>query len=186
MLEDRSLPDDLSTLARALAIVPHSQGIASEVTANGVRLSAGETHNPTSRVLIAPDCSVVVEAEVAGADRNYGAGSIDPERLAAVLLAATRFAEGAWTRVDPRGAIQQAALTCAIPNANGRVFGRQSGSTMSFGHSHSLPATVVAPTPPRIVRRQDISTAEVQQSVMAAIRRVFADAGALSDAEGSR
>lgn len=181
MLEDPTLPDDLSTLARSGALVPHSLGITAEVTAKGVRLSAGESHNPTTRVLLARDGSIVVEAQVTGGDRTLGSMSIDPERLAGVIMAAARFAEQVWLRVDQRSEIQQVAITCAIPNASGRVFGRPSGSSISFGQSHSLPSTVIAPIPPRIARRQDISTSEIQQSLMAAIRRVFADAGAVID-----
>jgi len=122
----------------------------------------------------------MVEAAVTGTDASFGGMHIDPDRLDLLVRGSTQFAAGVWQRIDRHADVQQAAVALAITNANGRVYGRPLGNTMSFGRSHQLPHTIVVPQPAALVRRGDVTGTELRERVLAATRRVFADAGAVS------
>jgi hypothetical protein len=49
---------------------------------------------------------------------------------------------------------------------------------MSLGNSHSLPQTVVAPESALVVRRVDLGDNSWRARLVAAVRRIFADANA--------
>jgi len=130
--------------------------------------------------LVGTDGVVMVEAAVTGTDASFGGMHIDPDRLDLLVRGSTQFAAGVWQRIDRHADVQQAAVALAITNANGRVYGRPLGNTMSFGRSHQLPHTIVVPQPAALVRRGDVTGTELRERVLAATRRVFADAGAVS------
>jgi len=137
--------------------------------------------------LVGTDGVVMVEAAVTGTDASFGGMHIDPDRLDLLVGGAPQvggggvgFAAGVWQRIDRHADVQQAAVALAITNANGRVYGRPLGNTMSFGRSHQLPHTIVVPQPAALVRRGDVTGTELRERVLAATRRVFADAGAVS------
>ena len=130
--------------------------------------------------MVGTDGVVMVEAAVTGTDASFGGMHIDPDRLDLLVRGSTQFAAGVWQRIDRHADVQQAAVALAITNANGRVYGRPLGNTMSFGRSHQLPHTIVVPQPAALVRRGDVTGTELRERVLAATRRVFADAGAVS------
>lgn len=149
------------------------------ITVPGVQLVAGDARNPDIRIAVATDGAVVITASVAGEGGNFGSMHIDPHRLQALLEAASDFAARAFDLLDGHQDVQQLALVVAILGANGRLFGRPvSSNSMSLGGSHSLPQIVVAPEPPVIVRRVDLAESAWRERVVAALRRIFADAGA--------
>ncbi|MBA3809569.1 MAG: DUF4062 domain-containing protein [Solirubrobacterales bacterium] len=179
MLNDQTLGERLADGARASGLVPHALGLSIEMTGQGVALLAGDSRNPQISIKIGTDASVTVAGPVTGADRNSGSMHVDPERLEELLTRAAAFALTALDVLDRHQDVQQLAVTGAILNANGRVFGRPTNSgSMTFGNSHSLPPTIVAPDPPLVVRRVDLSEDSWSSRVVAAIRRIFADASA--------
>ena len=72
---------------------------------------------------------------------------IDPERLAALIERAGRYATGVWQQIDPHGQVQQAAVALGIPDAGSKVYGRPKvqSSSISFGGMTRLSGKVVAP-----------------------------------------
>lgn len=183
-LDNSQLPSHLSDCARSCGLIPHSLGITPTVSGAGVRLDAGDARNPTLTILFGREGSVVVEADLTTTDRNYGGSShIDPDRVKELLTQATELAVAAWREMDRRNDVQHAAVALAIANASGHLYGlpKAGSRSISFGGSHSLPPTVVAPQPASIVRRQDLTGSELQRLLLASLRRVFADASALAE-----
>ena len=70
-------------------------------------------------------------------------------------------------------------MTAAIPDAQYKGFGTISGGSMSTGHG--VEPTVVAPLPAEIVPRGQVASSDLVKKVVASIRRVFLDAGAVHD-----
>jgi len=69
--------------------------------------------------------------------------------------------------------------TVIFPDAQTKVFGLlPNASTYTMGHS--LPATVVVPNPPVVVRRGEVSGDQLAARLVAEVRRVYADAGAIA------
>lgn len=185
-LEDPRLGTCLADLGRANRLVPHELGLKTQVTRAGVTLIAGEAAGAASvTIVVGSDGAVVVEASVAGDDpHGFGSSRIDPGRLEHLVANASAYALAAWNEIDRREEVQHLAVAVGIPEANGKVFGSPSRKTagISFGGSGGLPQTVVAPDPAPVVRRQDVDSAAVRNRLIAAVRRVFADANALETA----
>jgi hypothetical protein len=146
--------------------------------------AASERHSDAGEAVtieVARDGAIVVEASVAGEDPHFGSSRIDPDRLEAILVATSDYAISVWREVDPRNDVQQVAAAIGIPDANGKVFGRPSrpSNSFSYGGGMSLPQVIVAPDPAAVVRRADLTSAATHQRLIAAVKRVFADANAL-------
>jgi hypothetical protein len=181
MLEDGELPDEISGAARAARLVPQSSGITSHVSADGIRLDVGERHLGLTLV-IGANGEIVAEASVSGDDQNSGSMRIIPERLQQAIRGAIDFAESVWQRIDPRGEVQELAVTIAIPDAQQKRWGRgRGGTSISMGGMFSMPPTAVSPQPPRIVRRADLARDETTEDLVAEMRRVFVDGGAVDE-----
>jgi Domain of unknown function (DUF4062) len=180
-LEDPELPDELAAAARAARIVSQSEGITPHVSAAGVRLEVGERY--TGRLFsVGKNVEIIAEASVAGDDQTFGSMRILPERLEQAVRGTIDFAEGVWRRIDPRGEVQEIAVTLAIPEAQHKSWGRgRGGNTLSMGGMFSLPEVAIAPQPARIFRRADLSRDETAVVLVAELRRLFVDAGAVDE-----
>ena len=172
-LEDRSLADDLIAALRAGGAVPQSVGVTAEVSAAGVRLGPPPQQSGF-QAQIHPDGAIVISSSVAG-DGMLGGMQIDPERLAAFLGGAGRAAQLIWDRIDTRSEVGQVAVTAAVLDAQHLAYGNHPDGSVSLGGS--IPATVITPDPPAIAPRAQLDQDAVSRQAIAAIRRVFADAG---------
>jgi hypothetical protein len=181
-LDDVSLPDRLSDLARSTGLVSQASGIAQDVRRDGITLKAGDGRSSQeASIVIGGAGEIVIEGAVAGDDPNFGTSRIDPQKLTSLIERAGRYATGVWGHIDPRGQVQQAAVTVGIPEASMKVYGRPKApsSSISMGGMTRLQGTVVAPDPALVVRRVDVEAEETRQRLVAAVRRVFADAGSI-------
>jgi hypothetical protein len=182
-LDDPALPDRLAGSARAARLVSQSQGIDARVTAAGITLTVGERHSAGPTTSIGANGEIVAEASVAGDDQNFGSMRVVPERLEQAIRSGIAFAESVWQRVDPRAQVQEVAVTVAIPEAQHRSWGRgRGGSSISMGGMFSMPETAIAPQPALVIRRADLARDETVARLVAEMRRVFVDAGAVDEA----
>jgi hypothetical protein len=183
-LNEASLPEWLSESARSSGLVSQASGIDQEVRRGGIRLEAGrERIGHEANIFIGEAGDVLVEGSVAGDDPHFGSSRIDPERLAALIERAARFASDVWRHIDPRGEVQQVATAVGIPDARMKVYGRPRApsSSLSMGGAMRLPHRVIAPERPIVVRRVDVEDEDVRKRLVASVRRVYADADALED-----
>lgn len=181
-LDDPALPDELAGSARAARLVAQSQGIDARVTAAGVTLTVGERHSAGLTISIGANGEIAAEASVAGDDPTFGSMRVVPERLEQGIASAIAFAESVWRRVDPRGDVQEVAVTVAIAGAQQRSWGRgHGGSSISMGGMFSMPETAIAPQPALVIRRADLARDETVARLVAEMRRVFVDAGAVDE-----
>jgi hypothetical protein len=178
-LDDESLGDDLAAAMRSAGMVSQQIGIAAQVRGEGVRLEGSEPEDYTRpEATVLTDGTIVGVCSVASSDGGHFATSIvSPERLEESLRAVGRYAELVWQRIDPGQLVARAAVAAAIPDAEHKGFGSTGSNRMSI--SMQLPRTVVAPDPPEVAPRSQLAGDELARKVAAAIKRVFADAGAL-------
>lgn len=182
-LEDPALTDELAGSARAARLVSQSQSIDARVTAAGITLTAGERRSAGLTISVGANGEIVAEASVAGDDQNFGSMRVVPERLEEAIRSAIAFAESVWQRVDPRGQVEEVAAMVAIPEAQHRSWGRgRGGSSISMRGMFSMPETAIAPKPALVVRRADLARDETVTQLVAEMRRVFVDAGAVDEA----
>lgn len=178
-LEDPDLANDLMDLARKTGLIPHKIGIDPQISRQGVRLVGTDADDWTEpEIIVEADGAIAVTGSIRGGG-SFSGSLIDPERLEALITAAGGFAQAAWQRIDSQGQVGQVAVTVAIPDAEYKGFGTISGGSMSMGHG--VPPTVVAPLPPEIAPRGQVADPDLVKKVLAAIRRVFLDAGAVHD-----
>ena len=179
-LDQAGLGDDLAAGMRDAGLAPQSIGITPGISGAGVQLSGTDAVEWTvPQAEIRRDGSLVVTGSVA-VTGTTGFSLVDPALLEEFIQRAGRFAQLAWNRIDTRGEISQVAVAAAIPEANHKGFGAPSGSTMTMGMM-SLPDTIVAPDPPEVVPRPQVAESPLARRISAAIKRVFADAGALQN-----
>ena len=181
-LDDATLPDRLSELARSTGLVSQASSIMQDARRGAITLEAGhERSGQEASIVIGENGEIVVKGSVAGEDPHFGTSRIDPEKLTGLVERAGRYATGVWRQIDPRGQVQQAAVAVGIPEASMKVYGRPKApsSSLSMGGMTRLQGTVMAPEPALIVRRVDVEGEEMRQRLVAAVRRVFADAGSI-------
>ncbi len=177
-LDHPTLADTVADLARSARIVPHSVGINTRVSSEGVAIEAGGQSWGEPLIAVGTDGAITCEFSVEGSDQ-FGSMRVDPDRLAVGITAAAQFALAVWERIDPREEVQRVAVAVAIPQAQHKVFGPSTGgSSISMG-SFSMPQDVVAPQPATIVRRADLGGEELTRRLVAEVRRAFTDAGAI-------
>jgi Domain of unknown function (DUF4062) len=177
---DDALGEAVADLARAARLVPHSVGIEPRVSGQGVTLqrAASGYVGEAGPISVGTDGAVAVEIDIGGSDPPAGT-RIDPALLGRGIQSAGSFALDVWARIDPREEVQQVAVAVAILDAQTKVFGLPPhASTYTMGHS--LPATVVVPNPPVVVRRGEVSGDQLAARLVAEVRRVYADAGAIA------
>jgi hypothetical protein len=181
-LDDATLPDRLSVLARSTGLVSQASGIEQDIRRGGITLRADRERSGQEALIgIGAAGEIVVEGSVAGDDEHFGTSRIDPEKLTGLIERAGQYAIGVWGQIDPRGQVQQAAAAIGIPDASMKVYGRPKApsSSISMGGAMQLPGTVVAPDPALVVRRVDVESPEMCKRLVAAVRRVFADVGSI-------
>jgi hypothetical protein len=179
-LDRRDLGDDVAALVRQHRLVAQSVGIESRVTAAGVGIHpAGGYANADPLISVGSDGAVVAAFDVGGTDQ-FGGMRVDPQRLAHGIAAAGSFARAAWDMLDEREIVQQVAISLAIPEAQHKVFGASTGgNSIQMGGAFGSRLEVVVPDPPRIIRRAEVGSDESVARLLAEVRRVFADAGAV-------
>lgn len=177
-LEDPSLENDLSQLLRQTEVIQQALGIETRTSAEGVKLTgSGSTDWIAPEVVVHADGAVTVSAGVHG-DGMLGGSVVDPEKLAQALAASGRFAKATWDRIDARGVVTRVAVTAAIPDAQYKGWG-DGGNPNQMHPGMSLPSVVVAPDPPEIVPTAQTDSPELVRRLVAALKRVFIDAGAV-------
>jgi hypothetical protein len=181
MLENPELPETLAAAARAARLVPQSEGITPHVSAAGIQLEAGERH--AGRTLsVGASGEIVAEAMVAGDDQHFGSMRVVPERLEQALRGSASFADQVWRRIDSRGEVQEAAVALAIPEAQHKSWGAgRGGNSFSMGGMSRMPAVAIVPEPARVLRRADLARDETVRGLVAEMRRLFVDAGAVDE-----
>lgn len=177
-LDAPGLGDDLATTLRGTGLVPQRIGLDAQVSGAGVQLRGTDADSwVTPEATVLTSGAVVVVGSVAVEDAPLGFSLVDPERLENFICQSGRFAKATWDQIDRQGEVSQVAVAVAIPEASYKGFGRGSGSSMTM--SMSLPSVVVAPEPAEIVPRGQLDGDRLAQRIVAAIRRVFDDAGAV-------
>ena len=160
-----------------------SQDLGVKLAANGttgIRLDAGSAGSAGFiAISIDREGAIVVEADVSGSG-PLGAMQVDPSRLSELSDRTAAFAPLAWQHFGA-GWINEALVTIAIPGAQNRVFGVNSGSTLSLGGAMTLPVTVVAPNPPTLASISDLGSTSLTERLLASVELVFRDARALAE-----
>lgn len=178
-LDRPGLGDDVAALVRQHRLVPQSTGIETRVTAAGIAVHpVGSYAGNDPLVAVGADGSVTAVFAVGG-DDQFGGMRVDPDRLAEGIRAAGALARAAWDMLDQREIVQQVAVCLSIPEAQHKVFGASTGgNSIQMGGFGSL-MEVVVPNPPRVARRAEVGSDEIAARLVAEVRRVFADAGAV-------
>lgn len=182
LLDALSLVDELgesvATLARGARLAPHRVGIESHVRREGVSLrrAEGGYGGETGFVTVGADGSITAEIDVGG-DSTMAGTRVDSIPLARGIEDVGSFALAVWNAIDRREEVQQVAVAVAILDAQHKVFDLAPDAT-SYSMGMQTPPTVIVPEPPAIVRRGEVTGAELAQRLVAEARRVFADAGA--------
>lgn len=178
-LDRQGLGDQIAALAREHDLVSQSVGLDPRISRAAVALhQVGGYANSDPLVAIAADGAISGSFDVGGNDQ-FGSLRVDPQRLTDGVRAAGAFALATWRLLDEREAVQQVAVALAIPEAQHKVFGNSTGSGSLQMGSFGMPTEVVVPEPARIVRSADVGSAELATRLVAEVRRVFTDAGAI-------
>lgn len=177
-LEDEGLGETMMGLARASHLVSQGAAIKAAISSEGIELNADPGAGWTStEISISVDGSVAVSGSVQGGG-TFGSSLVDPERLHGFLAEAGGFARAAWQQIDRQDEVGRVAVAAAIPNAQHSGFGPANGNSMSMGHE--MPAVVLA-TDPQPVPRGQVGDEQQIRRLIAAIRRVYLDAGAVQE-----
>lgn len=177
-LDDPALPKDLMELARRNNLVPQASGIEHNVRSEGVRLSAPGTGRwDPMEISVGADGTVAIEGDVA-AEGMMGSSQMHAGRIESLITNAAVFAAETWHRIDPNGRIRQVASAAGVPDASYKawVTEAQTGSVRMPMHSQQ---SIAAPDPAYVARREDVAGRTTTQQLLAALRRAFADAGAI-------
>lgn len=176
-LEDDGLAEELMARVRAAGLVAQSEAIMPTISSEGVALTAkADSGFSATEIAIGTDGAICVSASVQGSG-NFGGSLVDPERLHDVLAAAARFARATWELIDKQEEVGRVAVAAAIPEAQNTCFGSVSGSSISMGHG--VPNLVLASEAPQAVPRGQLDGEEQIRRLVAGIKRVYLDAGAV-------
>lgn len=179
-LDAPSLGDDLAAALRETGVVSQRIGLNAQVTGAGVHLQGTDVISwVTPEATVHADGAIVALSSVAVDDAPMGFSLVDPDKLEQFVRGAGRFAQATWNRIDERDEVSQVAIAAAIPDASYKGFGRTKDSSMTM--STSLPSVVVAPEPPEIVPRGQVDDERVARRIVAAVKRIFSDAGGTQD-----
>jgi hypothetical protein len=177
-LDTPGLGDDLASTLREAGLVTQRIGLEAGVSSAGVQLRGTDTDSwVTPEATVLTDGAIVVVGSVAAEDAPLGFSLVDPERLGRFIRASGRFAKAAWDLIDQQDEVAQVAVAVAIPEASHKGYGRAGGSSMTV--SMTLPSVVVGPDPAEILPRGQLDGERLARRIVAAIRRIFDDAGAV-------
>lgn len=174
-LEDAGLVEQLQTMARSSGLVSNAMGLTVNVSSEGVRFEGkDEGAWETLRFTIGADGAIVAEGAVGGQGGHFSGSVVSADRLRELVDRSQRFTLAVWERIDPGHDVREAALTLAIPEANHKVYAEaEVGSSMSV--PMGLPHILVAPEPARLVRREDLGSETTTRTLVAELKRRFAD-----------
>jgi hypothetical protein len=177
---DDELGDTVATFARNARLIPHSVGVNSRVSRDGVSLTQAQSGyvNQDSFISVGTDAAVVAEIDVGGEGQMAGM-RVDATLLTRGICSVGEFALSVWDAIDRREEVQQVATAVAIPNAQQKIFDLPPNAT-SYSMGMQMPTTVSVPASPTIVRRGEVASSELAQRLVAEARRVFVDAGAVA------
>jgi hypothetical protein len=179
-LDDPQLPDGIAGEARAAGLVSQAANINVEVTSTGVAISATPSARAgTTEALFGVDGSLTVQTDVR-AEGMLGGMQVAHARVVSATESAGRLAQALWGRFDDRGWVRQVAVALAIRDADGKLYVmEQTGSSSRV--PMGTPQTVVAPEPAAVLRREDVGTPSATRALAIALKRRFADFGALQE-----
>ncbi len=129
-------------------------------------------------ITVGADGTIVCEVDVGG-DGQLAGTRVDSALLARGIQDVGAFALRVWERIDRREDVQQAAVAAAILDAQHKVFDLAPNAS-SFSMAMSMPSTVVVPEPAAVVRRPEVGGEQLAKRLVAEVRRVFADGGAVA------
>lgn len=177
---DEELGETVADLARGARLIPHSQGVTADVRREGVSLvpAGGGYVGQPGFITVGTDGAIVCEVDVGGEGTMAGT-RVDSELLARGIQSVGAFALSVWQAIDSREEVQQVAVAVAILDAQHKVFDLASNAT-SYSMGMTLPATVIVPETATVVRRAEVAGEELARKLVAEIKRVFADAGAVA------
>lgn len=178
-LEDAGLVEEIQTAARASGLVSNAMGLSAQMSSEGIRFEGKEESAwETLRFLVGADGAIVAEGGVGGSDGHFASSVVAAERLAELVERGQSFALAVWERIDSGHDVREAALALAVPDASYKVYAEAPvGGSMSV--PMGLPHVVVAPEPPRLVKREDFGNEATTRTLTAELKRRFADEGAV-------
>ncbi|MEA2331633.1 MAG: hypothetical protein QOH58_1771 [Thermoleophilaceae bacterium] len=178
-LEDARLAEDIQNAARASGLVSNAMGLSVQVSSEGIRFEGKEENAwETLRFFVGADGAIVAEGAVGGSDRHFASSVVAAARLAELVESGQRFALMVWERIDPGHDIREAALALAVPDASHKLYAEAPlGGSMSV--PMGLPHVVVAPEPPRLIKREGLGNEATTRTLTAELKRRFADEGAV-------
>ncbi len=178
-LEDAGLVEEIQTAARASRLVSNAMGLSAQVNSEGIRFEGKEENAwETLRFLVGADGAIVAEGCVGGSDGHFASSVVVAERLAELVERGQSFALAVWERIDSGHDVREAALALGVPDASHKIYAEASvGESMSV--PMGLPHVVVAPEPPRLGKREDLGTDAITRTLIAELKRRFADEGAV-------
>lgn len=177
---DDALGETIADLARSARLVPHSVGIEANVTRAGVSLEhtgRGFVSAP-GFITVGSDGAIACEIDVGG-DGQLASTRVDSELLARGIQNAGAFALGVWEKIDRREEVQQVAVAVAVLDAQHKILDLPPNPS-SYSMGASMPSTVVVPELPMVVRRAEVAGEQLANRLVAEVRRIFADAHAVS------
>jgi hypothetical protein len=178
-LDDPALADQLQTLARTSGLVTNAMGLKVHVSGDGVRFEGSEERGwETLRFLVGADGAVVAEGAVGGRGEHFGGSVVMADRLAEFTTVAQRFALSVWDEIDSGHDVREVAVALAVPEAEHKVLAEAEPAS-SISMPMSMPHVAIAPEPARLVRREDLGSDATTRVLVAELKRLFADAGAL-------
>jgi hypothetical protein len=178
-LEDAGLAEEIQTTARASGLVSNAMGLSAQVSSEGIRFEGKvESDWDTLRFLVGADGAIVAEGGVSDGDRHLAGMVVAADRLVELVERGQRFALAVWERIDSGHDVREAALALAVPDASHKVYAEAPvGGSISV--PIGLPQVVVAPEPPRLIKRDDLGNEATTRMLIAELKRRFADEGAV-------
>ena len=180
VLDDGTLADRAAGVVRAHGLVSQAAGIEAQASSRGIALSAKALRDfHTTTIELTADGAVLIEAD-ARAEGTMGGMAISYPRVEQIVAAAATIALDLWALLPAGDRVRQVAATVCVPDADHHplVLGGTTGGSMSVP---TIPSPLVAPDPPLVLRRADVSTAETNRRLAVSVKQAFADHGAVSD-----
>jgi hypothetical protein len=175
MLGEVSLGDSLGMSVRTSGLVRHDMAMNQKLIADGIEFEAADSRGfEQLRFLVATDGAVLAEGAVSGSGM-LGSSVIEAPNVRRVVEQACVFARDAWKRIDRRDEIREVAAILGIPDASMKVYSDSefTGTSLSMGNMFGSSGVVLAPDPPRVVRREDLGSPEFIDRLVAEVRHVF-------------